>query len=72
MRDPLGREGLDVLDGVAGGELEKGADEVEALVIGEVGGRLLVEWRAVEVLRASVWTQCWSPEVGIGGLDSYM
>ena len=52
--DPLGGEGLEVLDGVAGGELEEGADEVEALVVGEVGGGFLVEGAAVEVLGVSV------------------
>ena len=64
--DPLGGEGLEVLDGVAGGELEEGADEVEALVVGEVGGGFLVEGAAVEVLGVSVvrGQGLWSVEAG--------
>lgn len=58
VRDPLGGEGLELLDGVARGELEEGADEAEALVVRELGGRLAATGLAVEVLRVSVGVRC--------------
>lgn len=64
----MGGEGLELLDGVARRELEEGADYVEALVVGEVGGRLAVAGFAVEVLDMSVGVAgCGSPRFAPGG-----
>lgn len=49
---PLRGEALDVLDGVVRGVDEEFADEVEAFVVGDVGGGFLREGLAVEVLRS--------------------
>jgi hypothetical protein len=53
MRDPLGREGLQLLDRVVGDVLQERADEVQALVVREVGRRALVQRLAVEELPRS-------------------
>lgn len=42
VRDPLGREGLQLLDGVVGDILQERTDEVQTLVVGEMGRRALV------------------------------
>jgi len=48
----LAGEGLDIFDGVMGSVDEELADEVEADVVGDVGGGLLMEGFAVEVLQS--------------------
>ena len=53
MRDPLGCEGLQLLDRVVGDVLQERADEVQALVVREVGRRALVQRLAVEELPRS-------------------
>lgn len=50
MRNPLGSEGLEFFDGVLGCELEEGSDEVEALVVGQVGSRFLSKGRSIDIL----------------------
>jgi len=52
-RHPLTGEGLNIFDCVVGAVDEELADEVEADVVGDVGGGLLMEGFAVEVLRSS-------------------
>lgn len=42
VRDPLGRKGLQLLDGVVSDVLQERADEVQAFIIGEMGRRALV------------------------------
>lgn len=42
VRDPLGREGLQLLDGVVGDILQERTDEVQTLVVGEMSRRALV------------------------------
>lgn len=50
MRDPLGSEGLELFNSVVGREEEELADEVQALIVGEVGCRKPLARAAVEVL----------------------
>jgi hypothetical protein len=51
MRHPLRGEALDFFDCVVRGVDEEFADEVQAFVVGDVRGGLLMEGLAVEVLR---------------------
>lgn len=54
VRYPLGRECLQLLDRVVGDILKERPDEVQALVVGEVGRRPLVQRLAVEKLSIHV------------------
>jgi hypothetical protein len=50
MWDPLAGEGLQLLDGVTGGMGQKGADQVQSLVIGEMRCGLVGQGLPVQVL----------------------
>lgn len=50
MRHPLCGEALELFDGVMGGVQEELADQVQALVVGDVSGRFLVARFPVQVL----------------------
>lgn len=50
VRDPLGSEGLDLLDSMRGDIFEKGPDQVQPLIVGQMRSRPLVERLAVDVL----------------------
>lgn len=54
MRYPLCGKRLKFFHGMVRGKLEKGPDEVEAFVVGQVGGGLLFERLTVEVLQAKM------------------
>ena len=50
MGYPLRGEGLEVFDGVVGGEGQEGPDQMQAFVVGEMCGRSLSQGFTVEIL----------------------
>jgi hypothetical protein len=50
-RNPLRREGLQLVDGMERGIVEEAADELEALVVRNMRSRLLRKRSAIEVVR---------------------
>jgi hypothetical protein len=72
MRNPLGRESLDILDCVVRSVVEELTDQMEPFVVGYVGRRFLVERFAVEVLRSLElrFSRCSEPHMAEIGFDN--